>query len=249
MRRRRRRRFLWLPTLGISGSGTNPEQNQVSYDSFTVTVPVDGQVNSIIKDVLPDHPADITTGPGSPVTANMADFLRTGYMLRRIVGNVFSHLTITASGTLPLNAVIVTYAMWVARIDELEAGGLLPIGAQTGGAAIENYDPQFIDNVREPYIFVKNWVFGNILRRASGLGEATFPMNNGEYGSAMEGTFMDQKTLRRVDGDNRLWHSVSVRRYPIGDFTAGDFTALVNLTSCLRYLGRPATMARTKGSF
>jgi len=140
--------------------------------------------------------------------------------------------------------------MFVARADEATeiAAVPQPIGATTQAQINENYSPQNVDNVREPWIFHRNWVLGAASRAAAAPGDgiAHFPTNNSGYGSAYEGTFVDQKTIRKIEGDNRLWHVLSARTMPQN--ALHDGTNLIIMTSMLRLLGRPAR-TRQKGAF
>lgn len=221
----------------------------MSWDEFTVTVPQSGLANSAIRDVTFDFPRDealASIGVDQP----MADFLRSSYMLRRICGNVFVSVSnVTGVGGDDLSAVAVSYAMFVARADEVN-NHAIPIGAGNAQEIQQNYNPQSALTVREPYIFVKNWILGNssLFAARPTSGPVRFPQTNATYGSAMEGTFIDQKTLRRISDDNRLWHIVSVRGYPLREVhTTGNLVVTVN--PALRYLGRPASGTRARGSF
>jgi len=249
-RRRRRSRFQWLPTQGLLGTdGFTPQTEHVSWDEFVINPPNSSSTIGEIRDVTFDVPRDNSLTSTNTETS-MSDFLRSGYLLRRVVGNVFVHFSNTQGvGGDDLGGVIVTYAMFVARADEVP-DAIRPIGSNGTAEIIQNYGPQNADNVREPYIFVKNWVLGNqsLLSARPTSGVVRFPITNASYGSAMEGTFLDQKTLRRVDGDNRLWHIVQARGYPLGEVHSTGSPEVV-LTACLRYLGRPSRGTRPKGSF
>jgi len=177
----------------------------MSWDELTVTVPQSGLVTAAIVDVTFDSPMDTSVGTAT-VQTPMSDFLRSSYMLRRICGSIFVSLTNTAGiGADDASAVAVTYALFVARSDETNDNAI-PIGAGNQAEINQNYGPQQADNVREPYIFQRSWILGNqsLFAARPTVGAVRFPFNNAGYGSAYEGTFVDQKTLRRVDGDNRL---------------------------------------------
>jgi len=249
-RRRRRRKFSWLPTQGLLGAAGGVAQvEHVSWDGFIVPASPAGTTFVDIRDVTFDVPADLAI-PSTSTQTPMADFLRSGYMLRRVCGNVFVDLSNeSAVGGDDLSAVAVTYAMFVARADE-NVDNTLPIGAGTLAEAIQNYGPQNGDNVREPFIFVKNWILGNnsLFAARPTSGAVRYPQTNAGYPGGMEGTFLDQKTLRRIDGDNRLWHCVQTRGFPLGQIhTTGNIN--ISVSTQLRFLGRPVAMSRTKGSF
>jgi len=255
MRRRRRRRYFWLPELGRTGIGAAGEDD-VYWDLFGVVLNSTGASEIAINDITFDIPKD-NTNAGTVVTDPMSDFLRSGYMLRRVVGNVYLSLDVSTSGSGggSIKAAIVTYGIFVARAGENPIGAFdaPPIGTEAAGAAVvinqkTQYGPQHIDNVREPFLFHRNWVLGNrdVAASIPGFGQAAFPSNNAGYGSAFEGTFIDQKTLRRVDGDNRLYHTLQVRTYPLNAIHNG--AASVTGTVALRFLGRPISTAK-RGAF
>jgi len=248
MRRRRRTKYQWLPLQGRNGPTGLGDENDTYWDEFIVSVPTNGGVNSTIIDVTFDTPQDVRT---VATTDPMDNFIRTGYILRRVVGNVYVHSIISNNGSVnPISGCAVTYGMFVARADEeSEAGGApQPIGATTQAQINANYCPQGVDNVREPWLFHRNWVLGAAARAgaAPGDGLAHFPTNNGAYGSAYDATFVDQKTIRKIEGDNRLWHIVSVRNLPIN--ALHDGANQITVTVMLRLLGRPAR-TRQRGAF
>lgn len=243
MRRRRKRRWYWLPPQGLDGAGAAAAE-AVYWDSFIVPLPAAGGAGTVIRDFTFDHPPDIGSFAASDP---MSLFLQKGYMLRRIVGNVYIHLEATSAGGsgTGIQAAAVTYAAFIARESDRI---VTPAGAEGGFPdSVENFGPQFVDNSTEPFIFHRNWVIGN--NEAVGFGglkASKFPPNNALYGSAFEGTFVDQKTLRRVDGDNRLWHVVQARHYPLN--TTHDGSANIVVTTMLRILGRPISPAKS-GAF
>jgi len=243
MRRRRRRRWYWLPNRGIAGaSGAVDQTEKTSADFLVVNLNTNGTVATAIDSVTFDNPQD-TSLAGAGADQPMADFLRNAYMLRRIVGNVFVH-PIVASAAEGYAGVFCTFGMLVARADEI-ADGAIPIGTFTQAEINQNYGPQHTDNVREPYIFRRSWILSTP-RQDANVGPEHFPATNAGYGSAYEGTFVDQKTLRRIDGDNRLWAVFSARTYPVG--SAHSATVSYTAFFDFRYLARPTSTAKS-GAF
>jgi len=240
--RRRRRRFFWLPNLGIAGSTSGLAQDEkMSWDFLTVTIPGNGTVNTSITDVTFDDPSD-TSAAGTTANRPMADFLRSGYMLRRVVGHLFVNFEPITAVEL-IQAVACTFGLFVARADETN-DNQIPIGAGNQSEINQNYGPQNNDNVREPYLFRRSWIIGNPL--ATAVGPSRYPPTSADYPSGLDGSFVDQKTLRRVDGDNRLWAVFSARTFPIGLAHSGN--AQMRATFDFRYLGRPISYSK-KGSF
>jgi len=239
MRRRRRRRWYWLPTQGIAGIDAL-DSEATYWDSFVVPINQTGVENIVIRDFTFDSPFDVDDAAANDP---MSLFLRSGYMLRRVVGNVYVHLEATSAGGsgTGVQAAAVTYAMFVAREDQAT---VQPPGTTSVAFASQNYGPQHVNNVREPYIFHRNWIIG--FPNATGfanLSNRLYPPTNAGYGSAYEGSFVDQKTLRRIDGDNRLWHCIQVRHHPFN--TTHDGAVNLVATVMLRILGRPITAAKS----
>jgi len=240
--RKRRKRWYWLPPQGLDGVGAAAAE-AVYWDQFIVPLPAAGGAATIIRDFTFDHPPDV----GSLSAADpMSLFLRKGYMLRRVVGNVYAHLELTSNGGVGtgVQAAAVTYGIFVARESDTVVA---PAGAEGGFPnAVSNFGPQFVDNSTEPYLFHRNWIIGNASATASPIANFRYPPTNAQYGSAYEGTFVDQKTLRRVDGDNRLWHVVQTRHFPFN--ATHDGAGNVVVTCMLRILGRPISSAKS-GAF
>lgn len=241
--RRRRRRWYWLPTLGREGP-SGGQFDDVYWDEFAaVNIPANASSAVQVQDFAPDFPKD--SGTGTP-TDNMSDFLTSAYMLRRIVGNVYVHPVSTSLGSQPniVRAWLITYAIFVGRAEEANQN-LTPIGSATNFDVRANYGPQFVDNVREPYIFHRNWLIGQAANITTAAGDASprFPPTNAGYGSNFEGTFVDQRTLRRIDGDNRLFHIVQARNYPLN--ASNDGVSTFTVTCALRILGRPIRPAKS----
>lgn len=242
IRRRRRRKFLWLPTLGLEALPLG-QAGDVYWDTFSNALNADGSTTIVVRDLVPDFPVDATNPPS--ITPSITEFIRSGYILRRVVGNIYCHIDATSngSGADSIAAVAVTYGMFVARTEQNNP--LVPVGAV---AAIDNYGPQDVDCVREPWLFHRNFILSHppSIGAIPNNGETRFPATSAGYGSAFEGSFVDQKTLRRVDGDDRLFHVVQVRPYPINRIHNG--AANIITTVMFRLLGRPVAMRQT-GAF
>jgi len=244
--RRRKKRFYWLPVQGINGSTGSgvPLGESFAGDFFTSAVQVGGGVDVLIRDITFDAP--IGTDQTAEITqqSGMERFLRSAYLLRRVVGHIFVECNDLSPGADDPGGLMVTYFMCVART---EAGDFtLPAGGTTAAERRVNFNPQQVDNIREPYLFQRTWVLGNPTRRAAAPSSAAvqYPHTNAGYGSAREGTHVDCRTLRRIDGDNRLWHGIAFRTYPIGAVsTTGGMT--VQCTTFLRLLGRPTTQTKS----
>lgn len=206
MRKRRKTRYTWLPMLGGAGDPNVDESNRVAFPFQATTggVPmVTGSTGSIsLVPLLEDTPQEsITTANPDP---NIADFIGTDYVIKRLVGKIFLSMAQPAADT-PF-ATYVTCGVFVARADDQQP--LLPVGASTQALAKENYDPGYTDNVREPWAWRRNWVLGN--KNTTNAGTAfgsmrQMPDNNTQFPGVLDGPHIDMKVARRVRSDERLW--------------------------------------------
>lgn len=163
--------------------------------------------------------------------SKLSDFIGEGYVLQRIVGNVF--VTVlqepnNIGGAIGPGGCKVTCGMFVARADS--ANPEVPIGDDSFVDAedIEAYSPDDPDNVREPWLWRRTWLLGITGQQVTAVGTPlnpifatrALPPNNMAYPSGMTGPFVDSRVKRRVTGDNRLWFTVVARNWPLG--TTGD---------------------------
>lgn len=222
MRRRRKRRGLWLPVLG-GISGVEGDGGSVGVD-FTHTIPSESSLSTrpqtfpITFDQPLEEQQNVTNA------TKLTDFVGQGYVLERAVGNcyvVLNQQDNTTGGNVGPGGCKVTCGMFVARADP--ANPEVPIGddALTDNEDIEAYSPDDPDNVREPWLWRRTWLLG--LNGAfngeffSLVGATnSLPPNNLFYPSGMTGPFIDSRVKRRITGDNRLWFTVVARNWPLG---------------------------------
>jgi len=226
MRRRRRFRGTWLPNLGSFVSDTDNSAGR----RLSVDVAANGNTTVGVIPLVLDHPQEPDL---LPQDAGLNDFVGNEYVIRRIVGKVFVQLnTFGLDGnTLYDRPVVVTAGLFIARAsDDSDAGaGDLPIGGL--GALVNNYRPDNVNTIREPWIWRRQWVLGDpgaqifATESTDGLQPATlrswgWPSTNAHYGSIQDGPHLDAKTRRRVTSDDRLWFAVEARNFPEGTTAA-----------------------------
>lgn len=240
-RRIRRRTGVWLPNLGtVQPTGTGRE-NADEGRSIFLTVRGDGGITQLIIPVTFDNPLE--TDETSVTTETPLDeFLGNEYFLERIVGNCFVQFRQrdnTQAGEVSPGGAIATAAFFVARADGTLIDSDQPIGATVSTQAeLSSYSPQNDVNIREPWIWRRTWLVGNLFQPAlstqNGQFTVTLPPSNSHIqgGGSMSGPHIDAHTKRNVGQDDRLWFVASVRSYPLNE----QSDANQNLDSVLFYL-------------
>lgn len=262
MRRKRRTKYTWLPTIPtIRDEDALISGRYLQFDigSFPDTTPP-----TVIVPVIEDEPGEtIAAGPG-----DLVNIIGTEYILKRIVGK----LTVAVAGTIVrdnasiyIPAVKVTCGFFVARADGNDQQR--PVGAPGVDDAFAEYGVSNARNIREPWMWRRSWVLSPsinlgytqdpaantviypgtpIAGSSSGRG---FPANNSAYGSIQDGPHVDVKSARRVSNDDRLWFVATVAPWPenlVDDTMTDPFQVLINL-DC-RYLGA-LRKARNRSTF
>lgn len=259
MRRRRTRKYTWLPVLG-QDTGNTPEWTNCSFSS-NVNIPTDNTSGVYVVPVLADRP-DEAYG----VTDQIGHVLTNDYFIRRIVGKL--HVAMDQDGQpyqtgVPPSpaAAEVAAGFFVARAsaqDEV-TGGDYPIGLAptTNIANFENYSPLSRAASREPWIWRRSWNLSNRLDDETLTlpgsqpknGNRFWPATNAEYGSVLDGPHIDAKTARRVTNDERLFFAISATMptsFTPGQNPANDGT--IQFTLDVRILGA-LRRSKNRGAF
>lgn len=206
--RRRKSKYIWLPGLGSPEITDIPESADNGF-SFSCSAQDRGAIATsafALFPILEDTPQEVTSTQEN--VPNIVDFIGTDYVIKRIVGKVFLEALQVAADTPP--TAIVTAGFFVARAED--ANPVVPIEANNTTQAVSNYDPNFVDNIREPWIWRRSWMLSNTgSTNASTNAFRTNRSNNMEYGSIQDGPHIDAKTGRRVRNDERLWFACSAR--------------------------------------
>lgn len=204
MRRRRRSRGTWLPTLGTQLSEDGDAFNVTGlHGSIPITLGTDAPlINGAVLPVTFDVPHEDPTAGDS-----LADIVGSEYLLKRIVGKCF--VSFDPAGTDDFDGCLVSCGFFVARAESLSQAGspAEPIGVQNL-SAIEwaaTYNPLSQETMREPWIWRRTWI----------LGLSQYPPNNALYGSVMDGPHIDAKTTRRISNDDRLWFAIGAIPMPL----------------------------------
>lgn len=238
MRRSRKPRVVWLPPTNANSVDT------VALISGIQTFQLDVSTDAVGDAVTGEIPLTIDGTDVDPLAASssLSDVENSGYRLRRIVGKVFAFALQRPDG---VNnnafAAAVTAGIMVRRIDP---GSDLSLGFLAGSTpSDELINPQYIRNFGDPWIWRRTWVLGNnqaAQRQGAGF-FGNFPESNTEYGSAVDGPHIDQKTARIIGPEERLFLDVSAEILTSGS----NSTFSVRVWSDIRLL---ASMRTSSGN-
>lgn len=245
MRRKRRSKGTWLPTIGSVAFESEPDI-VFSGRAFRLDLDPGTTIVSAITPITYDLPVDIDdTGTAD---ATMADVVGSEYILRRIVGKCFAvrQNAFDGNGADPGPAVLFGAGFFVARANDDASGGGpdTPIGSATLAERESNYSPLDVDTIREPWIWRRTWLLGRSTYPGFGAPPAGpvavaataldgCPSSTMLYGSVMDGPHIDSKSIRRVSQDERLWFIVSAAAFPLG--VDPDPTGEVSIRGYLDY--------------
>lgn len=226
MRRRRRQRGTWLPTIGSEIA----EEVNASGREIIALQPGTGEIATIITELTFDEDQggdDVQTQDTS-----LADIIGSEYLLRRIVGKIFLHREqISSNGVDDGPAYLAGAGFFVARQNDPSSGGgaQQPIGSASLIERNDNYSPLEEDTIREPWIWRRTWILGAAGANKASVGTGpqlfvsstrdaagVYPASTALYGSVADGPHIDSRVKRRVSNDNRLWFAVSATAFPLG---------------------------------
>lgn len=216
MRRKRRSKYTWFPTLGTNlGDGGDDE---VSFRLFRCPVsPGQGQSGLIVFPIVPDVPME-GTDISNDLPGQLSQALGQEYFIERIAGRIDLAIPqipsdIPSENFFP-NLVYATCGFFVARANDRQSGGgqNTPIGSASLSEFFSNYGPAAKDAIREPWMWRRSWLLVNLGHTfadpAGGIPGwfTSFDGNaNMGRGSVSEGTHFDIKSVRRVGADDRLF--------------------------------------------
>lgn len=191
MRRRTKPRVVWLP-ISEEGSAIPSAATTLLGNGGSVISGPTGNFSTELTPITFDAPTATLT------EASLADFEKSSYRLRRIVGKIFAGVEAVEFTTAP--AAIVFYAGFIVlRVD----GNGAPLSTAI------NYHPGIFENERDPWIWRRSWLLGNRIVDAPTI--VAFPGFNTAHGgtwdyeSVADGPHIDAKTARIISDEERLF--------------------------------------------
>lgn len=219
MRRRRKQRLTWFPTLGtqqdavIGTFGDNPSGRAFSLLGIATTGPAVTAETELTFDEPSDTQVEFLglVNPSLLNTMGLSAWEMNSWRLRRIVGKMFAGCTINDNQEpTPAPAALFTAGIIVRSVDD-ETGT-----PEIGGAAA---NPANLRNIRDPWIWRRQWILSSAFsgQGTSGVVDAflSFPRTTADYGSVMDGPHLDQKCNRVIGPQERLILNVSAVALPI----------------------------------
>lgn len=239
----RRKRGLWLPTLG----STWGDETQAFYDSSNTW-----RIGNVEDDKslapVPEFFAlvpDFTFLP-SEGSANRAASLHdrasgNSWMLDRIVGTCHVHCKERDEGAGQWPYIQVCAGIFVSRSEEGADGApdLFP----------DEFNPLARDNIQNPWVWRKTWMLGNPAGTA--VLRDDFPISNSAYGSEWTDATVNVKAKRMIRREHRLFFAVAAQGW---DGTAPSNIGTVAQPGAegvldIRLYGRLITNPRAGSSF
>jgi len=202
-RRFRKRRGVWLPTLGTNwGSGEDAFYDAaITFQSPDVADNrLAGSSNQEVFALIPDFsflPSEGTQNRAASLHDRVAG---NEWKLDRIVGgcHIQCRQTGTNEGQWPF--VQVSAGIFVARSEEGQDG--------TPDLFSDEYDPINRNNIQNPWVWRKTWILANPI--GPGVRD-DFPISNFSYGATdMTDCSVNVKAKRRIRREHRLWFTYSV---------------------------------------
>jgi len=201
MRRRKRAKYTWMPTLGgVSTSGDTSRGTA----AFGQIIDVDSDTavrNGFVTSLVPDE----TFQPDAAQTeqVSLRDFTEgQDWFLKRIVGKVWvgvAQSIPSVQDQVSWRNCWVTAAFFVAKAKDTNP--------EVPDLDFDEYDPQESQNVRQPWIWRRSWLLTDFGVTPNTHRQYSYPSSNTlNTGSGqMDGPHVDAKTARRIRREERLW--------------------------------------------
>lgn len=266
MRRTRRfkRRQQWLPVYGNGGAFS---EGQVTGNALGGTVNlvndgteaggIDWLASPLTFDtqISPEDAQNTGLGVIPPTIRDLV--AGSEWSLRRIVGKLF--VTVRRTG----------FADPSARAPAIECGaGIIVCNTDEEGIPLTDFDevnPLTQDSAEDPWVWERHWLLRTTIGQttwndASGallpntplnaqLAAEGLPISNVGYGSRDDGPHVDQKTVRRIRRDQRLFMVVATRPSFLIDNPTFDTDEIeVNFRWMLRLLGNVRSASGNRGN-
>lgn len=227
---RRKPRVVWLPHTDENAL-TPRSVITLFVHTFTPGAPLGTDITTT-QPIVIDNPEDALL-----TTVSISDMVNSSYRLRRIVGKVWVAMEVIEEA--PASAVV-TVGFIILKVDQA--------GQPLSGTG--NLRPQDNEQSMDPYIWRRSWLVGNPSGLATGGGAGIFGRNgnsNTQFGSAVDGPHIDQKTARIVGQEERLF-MVSQSTLIKSDQQGGLVGGQIAFATDLRVLASTRTSQGNRGN-
>lgn len=236
VKRRRKRRFTWMPTLG--GIAGLPDGTHYNTTSFGADIEAHsaalGPTDLYVTPIIPDFTQyQLAAGNDNTFPSLRDQTEGQDWALERIVGKLHVAVQQQTSAIVGITPRIikVTAGFFVARADDENQE--VPDGNNV------EIDPAGVINVRQPWIWRRNWTLSNTLAASAGI-DYIMEVNNANT-SALDGPHIDAKSKRRIRREERLWFAIVAYGYEtLGFAPTTDYSqpGIVGFTLDYRVLGQ-----------
>lgn len=206
-RKFRRKRRLWFPVEGQESTGVLPTGTFDAGLSGVLTITPAAPHALTIAGLTFDFPADTEQATFDQLPS-LADFQSSAWHLDSVIGNVFIGLDRIGDGQRFSEPSTILCAAWIATIQvDSDTGAPLRQGTDAF-----NYSCFLSDNIRDPFVWRRQWVLGNPLINTQG--EAPYPSpwpnSNIGYPSVASGPHFETKSKRFIGTDERLFFGIEM---------------------------------------
>lgn len=228
MRRRRRSKYTWFPTLGTVFTTTPPEEDPVSYHDAGFLIPRTYVPGSLTTGATPTNGVATYTFPIVPDFTAETTFAASGndfslrdrvegqdWLLKRLVGKIFLTTGQLQTNTTGWDAVRITAGFFVARAEDDQQNQV--------DLFEEEFNTMAADNVQDPWIWRRSWMLSS---RVTTTPNSGFAGNNTILGAGIfDGPHIDSKVARRITREHRLWFVVNAAGFDVDGDPAGGRAA------------------------
>lgn len=198
-----------MPTIGLQtgtvGYRVTDFDLAVVPASNKATKPAQGVAGLQVGPLVPD----VTLQYDGTTPSTLRDLTEgQDWICKRIVGKI--HLWAIASalaqGSSAWSRAICCFGIFVARAED----------AAPGNADLDDdeMDPMNLENIRNPWMFRRTWVFTNPGSGGLTFGNTFFTDN--AFASGEAGSHVDVRVARRIRREERLWYAFSCKGADIG---------------------------------
>jgi len=202
-----------MPTLGGISTGGDGDKEYTTYFASEVTAqpPWAGAQDLYVTPIVPDYTQVVLSDLQPEDAPSLRDATEgQDWLLKRIVGKLHIAAGQLVPGALETTPKVLRVAagFFVGRASE--------VSPDVPDMSNFEIDPFGLNNVRQPWIWRRNWWLFNGLAPDTAQSGIIGEVNNNLF-SALDGPNIDSKVARRIRKEERLWFTLNA--YGSDDFT------------------------------